>query len=263
MGLKIGAQLYTVRRHTQDAGGLQDALARVKTMGYDYVQLSGHSADIEPQIIRDALEQYGLEAPTTHISFDQMQEDFANVVATHKLWGATYPGVGGMPAKFREAGLGGFKQFAKEASEVAKRFKDEGMTFIYHNHNFEFVRFGGTLGYEVLIGESSDDVQFELDTHWVQAGGGDPAYWIRQLRGRMDVIHFKDMQILPADAEHPSVRQTYAEIGHGNLNWDTIFDACRDIGVRYAFVEQDETLMSTPFISLEMSRRFLSSRGYD
>ena len=33
----------------------------------------------------------------------------------------------------------------------------------------------------------------ELDTYWIQHGGGDPAAWIRQLEGRADIIHLKDM----------------------------------------------------------------------
>ncbi len=260
--IAIGAQMYTVRAYTQTAEGISDALARVKTMGYDYVQLSGQSADIPPQAIRDALEEYGLEAPTTHISFEAMQNDFEGVVSTHRLWGVSYPGVGAMPAKYSDAGAQGYKQFAKEASAIARRFKDEGMTFIYHNHNFEFVNFEGTLGYDILLNETDPAVQFELDTYWVQAGGGDPAAWIRKLNGRMDVVHFKDMQILPGEENPRAVKQMFCEIGSGNLNWDAIFKACRETKVRYAFVEQDATLRDTPFTSLEMSRTFLTQSGF-
>ncbi len=263
MSMTIGAQMYTVRAYTQDAAGLKDALARVKTMGYDYVQLSGQGAGIDPEAIRDMLDEYGLAAPTTHISFERMQEDFPDVLKTHRLWGVAYPGVGAMPGKYREAGAEGFRQFARDASAVAKRFRDEGMTFIYHNHDFEFIRYDGALGYEILLNESDPDMQFELDTYWVQAGGGDPAAWIRRIAGRMDVLHLKDMQIV-ADAENRrGLRQVYAEIGQGNLNWDAVFNAARETGVRYAFVEQDETLRETPFVSLKLSRDFLTGRGFD
>lgn len=260
--MKIGAQMYTLRAYSQTAEGLDEALGKVKAMGYDYVQLSGQGGGIEPQAIRDMLDRHGLAAPTTHISFDAMREDFASVVKTHRLWGATYPGVGSMPARYAAEGAQGFKAFARDASAVAKKFKDEGMTFIYHNHDFEFVNYGGTVGYEILVSESDPSLQLEMDTYWVQAGGGDPVWWIERLKGRMDVIHFKDMEILPWPEGPRKIRQAFCEIGQGNLNWQGIFNACKATGVKYAFVEQDETRRDSAFTSLSMSREFLTSSGF-
>lgn len=262
MNIAIGAQMYTLRAYTQTAQGLDEALGQVKGMGYDYVQLSGQSADIDPSAIRDMLDKHGLKAPTTHISFDLMQNDFQNVVKTHRIWGAQYPGVGSMPPSYSGAGAEGFRRFAKDASEVAKKFQDEGMTFIYHNHDFEFVNYGGTTGYQILIEESDPALQMEMDTYWVQAGGGDPVRWIQALRGRMDVIHFKDMEIVPWSDGPRKVRQVFCEIGQGNLNWEAIFRACDETGVKYAFVEQDETRRDSAFTSLAMSREFLTGNGF-
>ena len=52
----------------------------------------------------------------------------------------------------------------------------------------------------------------ELDTYWIQHGGGDPAAWIRKLKGRADIIHLKDMAM-------DGRTQLFAEVGEGNLNW--------------------------------------------
>ena len=82
----------------------------------------------------------------------------------------------------------------------------------------------------------SDAVQFELDLFWVQMGGGNPLDWIEKVRGRMDVVHFKEMN---GSKENKGV---IAPIGKGNMNWAAIMDKCDEIGVKYAMIEQDNAV---------------------
>lgn len=252
---QLGAQLYTVREFTQTIEDLRDTLAKVKAIGYNVVQLSGLGKDLDPQAVRDALDENGLIAPATHITFDEMKNDFEGVVRKHRIWGSAYPGVGGLPGEYRTDAQG-YRRFAKEASEVAKKFKDEGMTFIYHNHHFEFMKYDGITAYEILLNESDPALQFEMDVYWVQAGGGDILDWIERVRGRMDVVHLKDMQIVEEDG----IKQAFAEIGQGNLNFKKILPKLKDIGVKWYFVEQDRCFRS-PFESLKMSFDYLDGLG--
>lgn len=251
--IQLGAQMYTLREYTKTAEGLREALHKVKDMGYQAVQLSGHGADIAVEQAAEYLQETGLQCAATHISFEEMQDDLAAVVKKHRAWNCQYAGVGSMPGKYRGSAEG-FRAFAKDASQVAKALADEGLHFIYHNHHFEFEKFDGKLGYEILLEESAPQVQFELDTFWVQTGGGDVVDWIKRLQGRMDVVHFKDMAI---DGQ---AKQIMAEIGQGNLNWDGIIQACRSIGVKWYLVEQD-VCQRSPFESLDISRRFLNGKG--
>ncbi len=251
--IQLGAQMYTLREFCKDAQGLKDSLKKVKAMGYEAVQISGQGADISVEQVADALQEAGLVCAATHISFDQMLSDLPAVIRMHKAWNCQYPGIGSMPARYR-TGEEGFLAFAKEASAVAERLADEGMHFLYHNHQFEFRNFSGRTGLELLLEETSPAVQFELDTYWVQTGGGDVIDWIKKVKGRMDVVHFKDMAI------DENAAQIMAEIGQGNLNWDGIIAACREIGVRWYFVEQDICRRS-PFESLNISREFLNDKG--
>lgn len=46
---QIGAQMYSVRNHCQDAGEMLTCLKVLKTMGYNCCQLSGHSRDISAE----------------------------------------------------------------------------------------------------------------------------------------------------------------------------------------------------------------------
>ena len=115
-----------------------------------------------------------------------METDTDKVIRDHKILGCDYPGIGGLPESFRGSAEG-YIEFARRASRVAERLRDAGQHFIYHNHAFEFYRFSevGKTGMELLMEHCSDAVQFELDTYWVQTGGGNVLEWIEKMRGRM------------------------------------------------------------------------------
>jgi sugar phosphate isomerase/epimerase len=132
--------------------------------------------------------------------------------------------------------------------------KERGLTFGYHNHSFELEKFDGRTGLEILYSES-DPAAFtaEIDTYWIQHGGGDPAWWIRGVAGRSPLVHLKDMTMRGS-------QQLMAEVGEGNLNWPAILEACRAAGVLWYIVEQD-TCQRDPFESLGISLRNLQAMG--
>ena len=117
------------------------------------------------------------------------------------------------------------------------------------------IRFGKKTGLDIIY-ENTKSMQGEIDTHWIVAGGGDPVMWIDKLRGRMDLIHFKDFGI---DA---SGNRVFKEIGEGNLNWPAILKACERNNIRWYIVEQDEC-EGDPFTSLEISFKNLKAMGVE
>lgn len=253
-----GAQMYSVRTLTQTAEGLDATLGAIAEMGYASVQLSGQSPQIDPRAVADMLEKHGLICPATHLSFKEMEENLPAVVARHKLWKCPYPGIGAMPSEFARSAEG-YREFAKRANLVGKKLADEGLTFIYHNHAFEFARFGETTGMRILMDELVD-AQFEIDVYWVQSGGGDPVEWIRKVAGRMDVVHFKEMVGRLPDAKDHSMTDM-APIGEGNFDWQRIMAACDETGVKYAFIEQDNAVDTDPLGCMRTSIRNLSRLG--
>jgi len=234
---QIGAQMYSVRNHCQNADEMLLTMKALKAMGYNTCQLSGHNRAIPVEQLREMLDESGLTCACTHISFQEMEEDIDKVIRDHKTLGCAYPGIGGLPGEYRSSPEG-FVEFARRASRVAEKFEDSGLHFIYHNHAFEFTRFekAGKNGLELIFDNSSPAVQFELDVFWVQMGGANPLEWIEKVRGRMDVVHFKEMN---GSAEN---RGVIAPIGKGNMNWTAIMKACDDIGVKYALIEQDNAV---------------------
>jgi len=251
---KLAAQLYTIREHTRTAADLAASLKRVREIGYTAVQVSaiGPIPDAEVKAMVDDL---GLTICNTHVRpSEALWNNLDSVIAQHRAWACRHVAIGSMPNAFREEGEAGFHRFAREASEIGRRLYEAGLTFSYHNHSFEFVRYGRRTGLDIIYEESDPRyLQAEIDTYWVQYGGGDPMAWIARMKGRMPVVHLKDMVIVDG-------QPAMAEVGEGNLNWPAILEACRAAGVEWYAIEQD-VCRRDPFESLRISYENLKAMG--
>ena len=90
---------------------------------------------------------------------------------------------------------------------------------------------------------------------WLAAGGADVCEWLEKLRGRIDILHLKDMTVKRNEAGH--LLPYITEVGYGNLSFDPIMKKAEEIGVKHYVVEQDGNFTRTPFESLRMSAEFL------
>lgn len=248
----LAAQLYTVRESTQTAEEFRKTLKKVSDIGYTAVQVSA-IGPIPAEEVKAALDESGLRCCITHMSYDRLLNDLPQVIEDHKLWNCNNVGIGSMPQEFRESGEEGYKNFIPFANNVGRKLADAGMTFSYHNHSFEFERYGDRTGLDILY-DDSENLNAIIDTYWIQHGGADPAAWIRKVSGRMPVVHLKDMVIQGRD-------QIMAEVGEGNLNWPEILKACEEAGVQYLAIEQD-ICQRDPFESLAISYNNLKAWGY-
>ena len=164
------------------------------------------------------------------------------------------PAIGGLPAEYYS--LDGLQRFLDELAPVAERLAQAGMDFSYHNHNHELRRYGGQTWLERPYEQAPPAMlKAEIDTYWIQAGGGDPAVWVHQCAGREPLLHLKDMAV------GPEGEQRMAEIGEGNLNWPAILQAAEEGGVQWYLIEQDDCYARDPFESLAISYRNLRAMG--
>ena len=240
----IAAQLYTLRDFTKTSQDIAATLKKVRQIGYEAVQLSA-LGPIDTHELKKILDGEGLTVCATHIEYSQMRDETQSVIDEHKFLECKFVAIGGLPPECR-MGIDGYRKFAREASQVAEKLKEGGLIFGYHNHSFELEKFDGKTALDVLLEESNPEVfTAEIDTYWIQHGGGDPAEWIRKVKGRIPLVHFKDMGVCDG-------KQVMAEVGEGNLNWDAILKACKSSQVLWYIVEQD-TCQRDPFDSLAIS----------
>ena len=244
--LPIALQLYTVRDQMEkDAAGTLNAVADI---GYEFVEVAG-LAGLSAADFRKLADAAGLKVISGHMSVD----DIEGTARDAKILGLTFVGCG-MPGPLREKGEEGFRTHAKNLEKAAYALKEHGITLTYHNHSFEFVKFGDKYGLDILYGESApDSLQAQFDVYWVQHGGEPPAEYITKWAARCKTIHLKDM--LPDEAK------TFAEVGEGILDWPAIFEAAAKIKPAWYIVEQDRCQRPS-LESAKMSFDNLKKWGY-
>lgn len=247
----LAAQLYTLRDFLKTPADIAKTLHRVKTMGYDAVQLSA-LGKIDAKELAKLLREEGLTCAATHVSLDEMRDQTRRVIDDHKLWNCSYTAIGGF---FQESfSRQDWVNFIRNYNAVANLFAGSGLSIGYHNHSHELMRFDGTTPLRMLIDGLSPQVWFEIDTYWITHGGGDPIQWIKNVSGRIPAIHLKDMVI------GPDRQQQMAEVGEGNLNWPGILSAAKSAGVKWYIIEQD-ICQRDPFESLSISLKNAKAMG--
>lgn len=229
--MKLGVTLFNFHREIKTLEDLDKVLSFLKGLGIDTVQVSG-IGHLAYKDVAQYCKKYDLEVCLTHSSADRILKDTDNLIEEHKLLGCKNIGIGAMDRAYINAD--GYKKFIEDFTPAAKKIKDAGMQFAYHNHAFEFEKYNGRKGIDVLIEDTDDLFNFIIDVHWVHTGGCNPVNYIKKVAGRMKVCHFKDYKIVDNERK-------FAEIGTGNLDLDECYRTCKETGVEYIIIEQDST----------------------
>lgn len=244
--MKFGIQLFTLRDHMQSEEGIRASLEKVAKMGCKFVQVSGFPYD--PVTFRAMCDELGLKIISTHTAADRILAETQKVIDDHKILGCDSIGIGGF---IGERTLEGARKFLEDFTPAMELIRENGMQFQYHNHAFEFERFGETSIFDVLVNESDPELMgFTLDTYWVQYGGKNPVDVINSLKGRIHVCHYKDYAIVKDEPR-------FAAVGAGNLNWKAINSAFEEAGAEYAFIEQDNCYEKDAFDEIAYSYNYV------
>jgi sugar phosphate isomerase/epimerase len=244
---QLAAQLYTVRDYAKTPSDLARTLGRIRAMGYPAVQVSGICA-IDPRELARMLAAEGLVCCVTHEPAQTILEAPRQVAEKLSLIGCDYTAYP-HPAGVDLADKAAVQQLIRKLDAAGKVLADAGKTLTYHNHHGEFMRHDGkTILSMIYDGTNPRYLQAELDTYWVQSGGGDPVAWCEKLRNRLPLLHLKDFAI------SLECRQVFAEIGGGNLDFPRIIAAAEKSGCTWFIVEQDaHWIDDDPFASLKAS----------
>ena len=139
--IKLGAQLYTLRDYIQNYEDAEKTFSYLDSIGINTIQISAFGP-IEPEKVAYLVDKYSMDVCVTHTSFDRMLSDTEAVVREHKMIHCDTLGVGCMPGEY-SGSEEGVREFIKLTGELAKKLRDMGMHFAYHNHAFEFKKYTG------------------------------------------------------------------------------------------------------------------------
>lgn len=224
----LGLQLYTVRDKMTDKASTRDTLLKIKKMGYECVQLASSVENM--QMTAELCKEIGLSAVGLLGNIDMCESNGDKLFEIARICGAKDIGISSGIKTEKEA-----FDLIKRVNSFAKKARDNGFTFSYHNHSNEFIRGESqkTLIQLLIEGFDSSLVDFMPDTYWIQHGGADIRDFILKLGGRIKILHLKDMK---RTADGP----TFSEIGAGNINFVGVIEVARQVGIEHFIVEQDK-----------------------
>lgn len=274
MGTKpVALQLYSVRdAMTADFEG---TLRNVKAMGYDGVEFAG-LFDRSALEIKNLLKDIGLVPISAHVPYAEMVSDPEKVLGTYAEIGCEYVAIPYLTEEHRP-GAENFDMVIESVKMLGKVAKEKGMTLLYHNHDFEFVKVNGEYGLDLLYRSvSADLLQTEVDTCWVNVAGENPADYVRKYSGRAPLVHLKDFVMkgkekpahlyeligIKSEDSTKSGEESFGfrPVGYGVQDMPAIIQASKDAGARWLVVEQDNPGSDkTSMESVEMSINYLKT----
>jgi sugar phosphate isomerase/epimerase len=245
---KVALQLYTLRDFAGSAKDLATTLKKVKAIGYDaieFIRLDFASY----RDLRRLVDDHGLAISSIHEAGDRLLNHPQTVAEELTELGtdlAVYPFPAGIDFQ-KEAEVDRLTHQLRHSSEV---FAAAGKRLVYHNHALEFAKHGEKLILEYIF-TNAPKLFAELDTYWIQFGGGDPVRWISNLKGRVPLVHLKDYKFNPRK-NIPEM----AEVGRGNLDFAAIIEQSQAAGCEWFIVEQD-FCEGDPFMAIQVSLEHL------
>jgi len=241
---RCGVQLYTLRTEMQK--NVDATLERVARIGYKEVEFAGYFGK-SPAQIAARLKSAGLTAPSAHVGLADIRDKWSQTLDVASAIGHRYL-VCAYLTEDQRGDAETYRQLAAEFNVAAQAAKARGISFAYHNHDFEFTPLAGTNGYDVLLAETDKAlVHFEMDLYWTAKAGKNALDFFAAYPGRFPLVHVKDMK---GDG-------SMTEVGSGTIRFARIFAKAKQAGIKHYYVEHDQP--KDAFASITTSYKALAA----
>ncbi len=231
----LGIQLFTLRDYCKNIADFKATIDFVRSLGSGLVQVSGVGKDeaITPEAQVEAFRKNNVECCVTHTPFKRIIEETDKVIEEHKKIDCRCIGLGAPEVEYRGT-VENLNKFLEILAPALQKIKANGMTFNYHNHDFEFEKLdNGKISFDYLIENTDPEVfHFTPDVGWIHFAGFNPVDYLTKLKGRVDVCHFKDYDIIDGERK-------FVALGEGKVDLKACYNACCELDVPYIVYEQD------------------------
>lgn len=251
----FGVQLYSLRSIINEKP--LEVLQGLEAAGYTEAEVIRANMDK----IWDALKQTKLKPVSLHIDTQMFTKDIDKLNPTlddAKKRGFSYV-VCPYIAPADRGGVEVIKKLADTLNKAGERCRAAGINLCYHNHAFEFepVAGGGNLLDVLMKNTDPKLVGLELDIMWAKVGGVEPVKVFEQYKGRIPLVHMKNVKggIGPQYNERVP-KEAFEEVGKGVIAIGPVLVAAQKAGTKHFFVEQDQT-PGNPLDSLRGSATYL------
>jgi len=250
----LGVQGYTFRKSFPI--DVAKTLDTIKMMGF--TELEGGGGRMPLAEFKKLCDERGISIPSTGAGYEQLVRSPDSVVMNAKLLGAKFVMCAWIPHKDGVLTFEDAKKAVADFNAAGKVLKEQGITFCYHTHGYEFQPHeGGTLMDYIITNTNPEYVSFEMDIFWVQFGGGDPVALLKKYGPRWKLMHLKDMRKgIKKDLTGLTSGENDVPFGTGQIDLPGILKEAKKIGIKHYFFEDES---SNPNVQVPQSIKYLKS----
>jgi len=239
----FGVQTYTFRRSIgTDPAKVLDT---IKMMGF--TEIEGAGGRMHPSEFKKLCDERGISIPSTGAGYDDLVNKIDSVVWRAKLLGAKYVMCAWIPHQNNVLTFENAKKAVEDFNRAGKILKENGLTFCYHAHGYEFQPYeDGTLLDYIFKNTDPNYVSFQMDIFWIQFGGGDPVALLKKYGNRWKLMHVKDMRKgTKKDLTGLTSTENDVALGTGELDLPAILKEAKRIGIKHYFIEDESSSITT------------------
>jgi sugar phosphate isomerase/epimerase len=239
----LGVQTYTFRRSIgNDPAKVLDT---IKKLGF--TEIEGGGGRMHPADFKKLCDERGISIPSTGAGYEDLVNKIDSVVWRAKTLGAKYVMCAWIPHQNNVLTFENAKKAVEDFNKAGKILKENGLTFCYHAHGYEFQPYeDGTLLDYMFKNTNPEYVSFQMDIFWIQFGGGDPAALLKKYGSRWKMMHLKDMRKgTKKDLTGLTSVENDVALSTGELDLPAILKEAKRIGIKHYFIEDESSSYAT------------------
>ena len=250
----FGVQAYTFRKSFPN--GIASTLDSIKAMGF--TDLEGGGGDMPPEEFKKLCDDRGIKISGTGSGYEALVKDPQAAANMAKALGASYLMCAWIPHEKGNFSLENAKKAVADFDAAGKVLKENGITFCYHVHGYEFQPYEkGTLLDYIIQHTNPEYVSFEMDVLWTQFGGGDPVALLKKYGNRWKLMHLKDLRKgVKKDLTGGTSTENDVALGTGEINIPGILKEAKKIGIKHYYIEDESSRVN---IQVPQSIAYLKS----
>lgn len=223
--MKTGIQVSSFKPVLLDAQQVAYAFRQMKDMGCRYVQLQWIDRSVSIGHIAACLAENEIQSVSVQDFYEVIREDPDYYIQLNAATGGTWMCVSRIPEERKSRG--GLDAFAAELRAFQSRLDKFGQKLCLHPVSADFAPIDGIDPVEYLL-DSMPELAIAADLYHLNRCR-EMIPWLARYPGRVCMVHFKD----------ENEKGELVPPGQGIVPWQGVADACRRIGVAYAFAEQE------------------------
>ncbi len=235
-----GVVSFTYRKQFEK--DVPSTLDLIKKNGFTDMELSNLFGKTAVEF-KKLLDEKGIKCSSYGVSYSDLFDKTDQIAQNAKILGAEYIRIAGIPHKDTLT-LEETKKAIEDFNRIGKILKEKHkLTFVYHNHGFEFGKYkDGTL-YDLLVTQTNPEyVSFELDILWAFFPGFDPAELLKKYGNRYKLMHLKDLKKgVKGNLSGGTPQDNDVALGMGQINIKEVIVAANKAGIKHFYIEDESS----------------------